>query len=177
MRQWSGLLRVLAASAALLLQPAASADTLPEADIREVRTYVLTEAVLGKYVDATRKLSAIPLDCEADERGIDSLSDAAAKIDAMPGAKSAMKAAGLTSREYVVFAFALIENAYAAFSLEQPGGKLPPGISIANVEFLRRHSGVIERLANETEVAGCAEGGGSGGQPLTPARAAEPSTP
>ena len=163
MRQWSGLLRVLAAAATALAQPAAGADTLPDADIREVRAYLLTEAVLGRYVDATRKLSAIPLDCEAEESGIDSLSDAAAKIDAMPGAKPAMKAAGLTSREYVVFAFALIENAFAALALGQPGGKLPPGISMANVDFLRRHSGVIERLANETEIAGCADGDRNGG--------------
>jgi hypothetical protein len=160
MRTWSGLPRIFAAAAALLLLPAARADTLPEADIREVRAYALTEAVLGKYVDATRKLSALPLDCVAGGSGVDDIDDAAAKVAAMPGAKAALKAAGITSREYVVFAFSLIENAYAAFSLEQPGGKLPPGISMTNVEFLRKHSGVIERLANETDVAGCAEGDG-----------------
>ena len=44
----------------------------------------------------------------------------------------------------------------------QPCGKLPPGISMANVEFLRRNSGTIERLANETEVAGCDDGKGGG---------------
>jgi hypothetical protein len=61
-----------------------------------------------------------------------------------------------------VFAFALIENAYAAYSVDQPGGKLPPGTSMANVEFLRRNTGVIEKLANETEVAECADGTGGG---------------
>ena len=157
MPQSHGFPVVLAAAAALLLLPAARADTLPEADAREVRAYALTDAVLRKYVEATRKLSAIPLDCKADDRGIDNLDDAAAKVDAMPGARAALRSAGLTSREYVVFAFALIENAYAAYSLEQPGGKLPPGISMANVEFLRRNAGVIERLANETEVATCGE--------------------
>jgi hypothetical protein len=161
MPQSHGFPVVLAAAAALLLLPAARADTLPEADAREVRAYALTDAVLGKYVAATRKLSAIPLDCKADDRGIDSLDDAAAKVDAMPGARAALLSAGLTSREYVVFAFALVENAYAAYSLEQPGGRLPQGTSMANVEFLRRNSGVIERLANETEVATC--DGGEGG--------------
>jgi hypothetical protein len=34
---------------------------------------------------------------------------------------------------------------------------------MSNVEFLRNHAGVIEQLANETEVAGCTEDGGSGG--------------
>ena len=162
MPQSQGFLRVLAAAAMLLLLFAARADTLPEADAQEVRAYVLTDAVLGKYVKATRKLSAIPLDCDAGDSGISGLDDAAGKIDKMPGAKAVMKSAGITSREYVVFAFALIENAYAAYSLDQPGGMLPPGTSIANVEFLRRNSGVIEKLANETEVAECADGARGG---------------
>jgi hypothetical protein len=33
---------------------------------------------------------------------------------------------------------------------------------MANVEFLRRNTGVIEKLANETEVAECADGTGGG---------------
>jgi hypothetical protein len=157
-----GLLHAFLAAAALLL-PAARAETLPEADTREVRSYALTETALGRYVEATRKLSAIPLDCSAEEPGISNLTEAAARIDAMPGGKAALQSAGLTSREYVVFAFSLIENAYASYALEQPGGKLPPGVSITNVEFLRRNSGVIEQLANETEVADCAANDGSSG--------------
>lgn len=162
MRQSNVLLRGFAA-AALFLLTAARADTLPEADTREVRAYALTDAALRKYVDATRRLSEIPLDCGAADGSVRSLDDAAAKIDRMPGAKDAMRAAGFTSREYVVFAFSLVENALAAYELEQPGGKLPPGISLANVEFLRRNAGVIERLASESEVAGCNSGGGGAG--------------
>ena len=163
MGQSKGLLREWVVVSALLLLPAARAETLPDADTREVRAYTLTETALGKYVEATRTLSAIPLDCSADEPEVGSLTDAAARIDAVPGAKAVVKSAGLTSREYVVFAFSLIENAYASFALDQPGGKLPPGVSMSNVEFLRAHAGVIEQLANETEIAGCAEDGGSGG--------------
>ncbi len=162
MSQPNGFLYASVAAFALLMLPAARAENLPEADAREVRAYALTEAALGKYVEATRKLSVIPLDCTSDDSDVGSLSEAAARIDAVPGARSAVQSAGLTSREYVVFAFSLIENAFASYALEQPGGKLPPGISMANVEFLRKNSGVIERLANETEIAGCAEDGGSG---------------
>jgi hypothetical protein len=155
-------MRLLPALALALWQlAAAAADALPEADTREIRSYVLTEAALGKYVQATRKLSAIRLECSVDDSGVDDLSDAAAKIDAVPGAKRAMRSAGITSREYVVFAFALIENAFAAHALDQPGGKLPPGISMANVDFFRKHADEIAKLGKETEVAGCeeAEGG------------------
>jgi hypothetical protein len=159
----NGLLHACVAAAALLLLPAARAESLPEADTREVRSYTLTEAALGKYVEATRKLSVIPLKCDQDDPDIGSLTEAAARIDAVPGAKAAVQSTGLTSREYVLFAFSLIENAFASYALEQPGGKLPPGVSMSNVEFLRRNSGVIEQLANETEVADCAGDEGSGG--------------
>ena len=162
MGQSKGLLHGWVVVSALLLLPAARAQSLPDADTREVRSYTLTENALGKYVEATRKLSAIPLDCSTDEPGVGSLTDAAARIDAVPGAKAVVRSAGLTSREYVVFAFALIENAYASFALDQPDGKLPPGVTMSNVEFLRAHAGVIEQLANETEVAGCAEDGSGG---------------
>jgi hypothetical protein len=154
-----GLLHALAAAATLLVAPHVRAQALPEADQREVRAYSFTEAALARYVDATRRLAIIPLDCGAEEPPVGSLTEAAAKIDAVPGATAAVAAAGLTSRQYVVFAFALIENAFAAFELEQPGGRLPAGISMSNIEFLREHSAVIERLANDTDVAACEEGG------------------
>jgi hypothetical protein len=158
MGRWIGHLHALAATAAcLLFLPAAHAETLPDADAREVRGYALTEAALGKYVQATRALSKIPLACEDDDAGVSSLGEAAAKIDAVPGARAAVQSAGMTSREYVVFAFSLIENAFASYALEQPGGKLPPGISMANIEFLREHAGEIQALAAETESAECIE--------------------
>jgi hypothetical protein len=163
MSQSKGIRRAFIAAAALMLLPMARAETLPDADTREVRAYTLTEIALGKYVEATRKLSAIPLDCDYDNPDIGSLTEAAARIDAVPGAKAAVRSAGLTSREYVLFAFSLIENAFASYALEQRGGKLPPGVSMSNVEFLRKNSGVIEQLANETEVAGCAGDDGSRG--------------
>ncbi len=162
MSQSNGL-HAFVVAAALLLLPVARAETLPEADTREVRSYALTEIALGKYVEATHKLSVIPLDCSTDDPEVGNLTEAAARIDAVPGAKAAVQSAGLTSREYVVFAFSLIENAFASYALEQPGGTLPQGVSMSNIEFLRRNSGVIERLANETEVADCAGNDGSDG--------------
>jgi hypothetical protein len=77
----------------------------------------------------------------------------------VPGARAAVQSAGMTSREYVVFAFSLIENAFASYALEQPDGKLPPGISMANIEFLRSHAGEIQALAIETESAECVRQG------------------
>jgi hypothetical protein len=152
-------LPALAAIAAMLLLPAAHA-ALPEADEREIQSFVLTEAGFTKYMRATRSLKGIEIDDCADETGITSLAEAASKIDAVPGAKAAVKAAGLTSREYVVFAFSLIHNAFASYALQSPGGTLPPGTAMANVEFIRAHSAQLEKLAAETDDATCESAGG-----------------
>jgi hypothetical protein len=144
----------LAAIAVMLLLPAAHA-ALPEADDLEIQSFVLTEAGLAKYMRATRSLKGIPIDDCAGGTGISSLAEAAARIDAVPGAKAAVQAAGLTSRQYVVFAFSLIHNAFASYSLQAPGGTLPPGTSMANVEFIRAHLAELEKLAAETADSTC----------------------
>ncbi len=147
----------LFASALALGAPLAPAENLSDADTREIMAYTLTESALGKYLQATRNLGGIRVeDCD-DDSGVTSLAEAAAKIDAVPGARAAVQSAGMTSREYVLFAFSLIQNGFAAYALNQPGGKLPPGISMANVDFFRKHSGDMEELANDTQEGGCAD--------------------
>jgi hypothetical protein len=153
------LFAVLACVTTLLpAGPVALAQNLPDADAREVQAYVLTEAGLARYVKATRGLSGIRIeDCD-DETDVNSLAEAAAKIDAVPGAKAAVQSAGMTSREYVVFAFSLIQNGMAAYLLDTPGGRLPPGVSRSNVDFYRQHAGELEKLAAETEDESCEDG-------------------
>jgi hypothetical protein len=143
------------ACAALLAACAARAADLPDADMREIQSYMLTEAGLARYMQATRGLKGIEIaECD-DEPDVGSIAQAAAKIDAVPAAKAAVKSAGMTSREYVVFAFALIETGFAAYALEAPGGNLPPGVNRTNVEFFQRHAGELQELAAETEDDGC----------------------
>jgi hypothetical protein len=143
-----------------LVVPAAHGQPLPDADSREVQNYMLTEAALARYTQATRSLNGVRFqDCDEDS-DVRSLAEAAAKIEAEPRAMAAVQAAGMTSREYVVFVFSLVQNGLASYSLETPGAKLPAGISMANVEFFRRHSAALEKLAAETEVESCGEEAG-----------------
>jgi hypothetical protein len=53
----------------------------------------------------------------------------------------------MTTREYMVFSMSLLQTGIAAWGLEQPGGKLPPGVSKANVDFYKAHKATIERLS------------------------------
>lgn len=136
---------LLSAAMALALPHFVSAE---DADTKEVRSYTLTDSALAKYTDATQRLAALPANRAnaCDDEGAQTLAQMAAKLDAAPGAQAAIKAAGMTSREYVVFSMSLLQNGLAAWAMSQPGGKLPPGVSKANVDFIREHDAELKQL-------------------------------
>jgi len=152
-------LAVTVACALALLAPAwTGAQDLADRDAKEVANYVLTEAALAKYTKAVHKLQSVkgelPQDCDSDEDQR-SLNDAAARMDGHPGTKAALKAAGMTSREYLVFSLSVFQNGMAAWALEQPGGTLPSGTKPANVTFYRAHKAELEKLGELTKQADC----------------------
>ncbi|HSA62056.1 MAG TPA: hypothetical protein VLE03_07435 [Nitrospiraceae bacterium] len=69
--------------------------------------------------------------------------------------KSALKGAGMTSREYLLFSFSVFQNGMAAWALQQAGGTLPPGIKMANVKFYRAHEVELTKLGELTKQADC----------------------
>lgn len=105
-------LAVTIAFALALLAPVV-AQSLADRDAKEVADYVLTDATLAKYGQAARKLQSLagklPQDCDHDE-GEQSLNGMAARMDGVPEVKSALKAAGMTSREYLLFSWSLFQN-------------------------------------------------------------------
>jgi hypothetical protein len=141
----------------LLASAPCGAQELADRDAKEIGSYVLTDAGLAKYVQATKNLGPLarrmPGGCDqADDSGdARSLTDLVAQFDAIPGARAAIESAGATTREYLVITFSLLQNGMAAWALDQPGGKLPPGMSMANVNFYRTHAAVIQQLAKETK--------------------------
>ncbi|MBV6416694.1 MAG: hypothetical protein CMLOHMNK_01302 [Steroidobacteraceae bacterium] len=115
-------------------------------DAQEINAYVLTEAGLAKYTAATRNLDAVPEQCGETAEDGQSLSQVVARLDAIPPARAAIRAAGMTTREYVLFSFSLLQTGLASWGLSQPGGKLPAGISMANVNFYRAHAAAIQQI-------------------------------
>jgi hypothetical protein len=143
----------------VLLEPMpAGAQNLADRDAKEVADYVLTDAALAKYKQAVHKLQLLKeelqQDCEHDE-GQQSLNDASARMDGVPGVKSALKSSGMTSREYLVFSWSVFQNGMAAWALDQPGGTLPPGVKMANVNFYRAHEAELKKLGELTKQADC----------------------
>ena len=138
----------------VLAPGAATAQKSSAAETREIESYVLTEAGLSKYTLATKNLRAhakeLPKDCDSDANG-ESLAKMVARIDAVPAARAAITSAGLTTREYYVFTLSLLHNGLASWALTQPGGKLPAGTSMANVNFVRAHEAALAKLHKATD--------------------------
>ena len=138
----------LAATTMLLIAPHLA--QAQDADAQEVLRYTLTEAGLAKYSQASKQLAALPDQgrgaCDEDDTEAKSLDQMAAKLDSVPGARAAIQSAGMTSREYMVFSLSLLQNGMAAWALSQPGGTLPPGVSRANVDFMKKHDAELKQL-------------------------------
>jgi hypothetical protein len=138
---------------ALALAGVAAAD---DNDKREISSYVMTEAGLARFKQATSNLSAVPGACartddleddDDDDSASQSLDQMVAKLDAVPGAKAAIQSAGMTTREYVVFMWSLMQTGMSAWAQDQ-GGKLPPGVSQANVDFYRKHEAEMKSIGD-----------------------------
>jgi hypothetical protein len=93
-------------------------------------------------------------DCDREDAQ-DSLNDMAARMDAVPAVQAALKTAGMTAREYILFSLSLFQNGMAVWALDQPGGALPPGTSAENVTFYRAHKAELEKLGELTSEMDC----------------------
>jgi hypothetical protein len=126
-----------------------------EAEMREIKGLELTEAGLAKYAQATRNIRNLPVgDCDLTSR-VMSISEMESKLDAAPGAAAAVKSAGMSTREYSVFALAVAHNSMAAYGAKQSGGAIPAGTSPSNVAFYQRHEGEIMKIAQLPQKGGC----------------------
>ena len=167
-QQRNGTALWVVAAAALLPSTASVAQNSADRDLSEISSYVLTDAGLAKYTQAVKNLGPLANGMsdhcaegdDDDGESAHSLDETVARVDAIPGVHAAIKAAGMTTREYLVFSFSLFQNGMGAWALDQPGGKLPPGMSLENVKFYRAHEGAIKQLSAQTKATECDSGGG-----------------
>ena len=149
----------LAVTVAFVLAPlAVGAQSPGDRDTKEITDYVPTDAALVKYTKAVHKLQPLKEQLQQDcdrEDAPKSLTDMAARIDGLPRVKAALKSAGMTSREYLVFSLSVFQNGMASWALQQPRGKLPPGVKMANVNFVRSHEAELNKLGEISKQADC----------------------
>jgi hypothetical protein len=143
----------------------ASLAIAQDRDAQEVSRYVLTDTGLAKFTQASRNLAGVPGACEQqdddDPDDMKSIDQMVAKMNSVPGVQGAIQSAGMTTREYVVFMFSMMQNGMAAWALKQPGGKLPPGVSQANVDFYNKHETAMASLGKDDSCADRSDDGDS----------------
>ena len=131
-------------------------------DSQEISSYVLTDAGLQRYAKANvalgtlaKKAQADCDDSDSDNNNSKSLDELVTHFNAMPGVKAALQSAGMTAREYLVFSMSIFQTGLASWGLSQPGGKLPPGVSMANVNFYRKNEAAMASIGTANESDDC----------------------
>lgn len=163
LRHWQFGALAIAAALSLVVAPAASAQGVGDRDAKEISSYRLTDAAFARYAKAQRNLTAAGNqasgDCDSDESSAaGSIDQVVARLNAKAGARTALQAAGMPPREYVVFSFSVFQAGIAAWTLDQPGGKLAAGVSMDNVNFYRKHEAALQKLGQETKSRDCDDG-------------------
>ena len=122
-----------------------------------ITSYRLTSATLDKFVNATNALKELEdedIDIEDridmdDPEDLD-LNEIAAAFDSEPRIKSAINGAGLTSREYVTFLFAMIQAMFGSVMVQMGGEQalndMAPGVLKDNIRFFTEHQDAFEAL-------------------------------
>jgi len=128
-------------------------------DLAEIQGYRLSDAGLAKYTQAVRNLGKLSeaqaiLGEDDEDDGPKSIDAQVARFDAIPEVKQAISSAGMTTREYTLFTWSMFQAGMASWALTQPGGKLPPGVSMDNVTFYRKHEAELDLLKKELDRAG-----------------------
>ena len=154
-----GLLAVLALA---LMLPAPSQAQVNR-DTQEINSYVLTDAGLARYVKAIKALGPIAKnmssDCEDDDDSSpQTIDQMVARVNSVPGARAALQSAGMTPREYLLFTMSIFQTGLVSWGLTQPGGKLPPGVSMANINFYRKNEAAITKLGESMQSDDCDTG-------------------
>jgi hypothetical protein len=141
-----------------LLPLTAFPESETSASMREVKAYRLTESGLERYLQATRNLGNVKMNCEKPASMKFVIDAAVADLEAIPGAKAAIQSAGMSTREYVLFGWAVPHNIAAAAQAREAGGATPQGAIPENIDFMNRHQEEIVRVAEGVaKKSGCGE--------------------
>ena len=122
-----------------------------------IASYRLTSASLDKFVRATNALQGLEdedIDIEDridmdDPENID-LNEIAAAFDSEPRIKNAINGAGMTSREYLTFMFAMIQAMFGSVMVQMGGEQalndMPAGVLKDNIRFFTENQAAFEAL-------------------------------
>jgi type I restriction-modification system DNA methylase subunit len=142
----------LSVMVSLVCVPFVHADV--NADLKEVRSFQLTEKKLDQFTQALRNMAeAVEKNPELAKQDNSlgsnaSINDMVAAFDKIPPIKNAVETAGLSTREFVLFQMALMSAAMGHYLVKQ-GQKLPPEFSAEHATFYKQHEEKFKALEKE----------------------------
>jgi hypothetical protein len=146
---------------AVSAQSQAGPAALSPSDQSEIRDFRLDDAFLGRLKAITTDPATSALNGQKiDPTGAHSLNDLAARVDAVPQLKAVINRNGLTSRQYLVGTFALVNAAMVDTMQNNPAMAQyvkKDSVSTANVNFYESHKDEISALM-ATGASGTSEG-------------------
>jgi hypothetical protein len=156
----SGALFSCLALSILSSPPLASAQD-DDPDLKAYNSYRLTIPKYKKYLNAMVNLTKAAEKSPAVRRSLEgagekSIEQAVASYNKVPQARSAISAAGLTPRDFVLTLGAFL-HAGLAYALMKQGGLSPDSVvkttqvSRTNLDFVRKNEAEITRLTKEAE--------------------------
>ena len=139
----------------------AAARAQSDADLKIISATVLTMPKYKQYLDATVNLANVAAKSpdvagRMEGSGEKSIAEQVKLLDGNPQLKGAISATGLTTRDYVVTQWALLQ-AGMAYAMGKGGGASQDeiarkaGVSKANLEFYAQNEAEINRLAKEAQ--------------------------
>ena len=154
------LLLLLCALAFTFTPAHAAAPKDDDPDLQRVAKFQLDDQVVARYIKAQQLLAqaakAHPeLSKDSDQGGdAKSIDDAIARIDRMPVMHATLAQAGLSSSDYVLCSFALIQAGVYAAVVQMQGekawAKIPPGIPADNTHYVIAHKAQMDKLEAAT---------------------------
>ena len=141
--------------------PAAVEAQQSDADLKAVSATTLTMPKYKQYLDASVNLANVaaknPTMAEGmKDSGEQSIADQVKTLESHPAAKAAIASTGLTTRDYVLTQWALLQTGMAYAMTKGSGATQDDmikkaGVSKANMDFYAKNEAEINRLAEEAK--------------------------
>ena len=141
--------------------PAAVEAQQSDADLKAISATTLTMPKYKQYLDATVNLTNVAAKNPAMAEGMkdsgeQSIADQVKALESHPEAKAAIASTGLTTRDYVLTQWALLQTGMAYAMTKGTGATQDDmikkaGVSKANMDFYAKNEAEINRLAEEAK--------------------------
>jgi hypothetical protein len=133
---------------------AANPGTDDDPDLQRVAHFRLDDRVVTQYIRAQKMLmqavKAHPeLQDQEDPSDAKTLDETIARLDKQPALRAALASAGMSTTDYVLCSFALMQSGIYAWGVQMDGktwAKIPPGIPTENTKWVIAHKAELDKL-------------------------------